>query len=373
MRVECISKSRPYIRKSIARVSSLRRELLLAGALLFALQPVLAEPCTVFGTQYDCQPATYTPWRYTAYVAGGFAAPWSDTPGAALAYSLAAFEKYFRPLVHSISYGGLAPATEGELESHAYMPVYVVYYPGSPPDPGNFARVSGFRNSVCPVGIQEYHPDGFPGRKVCLVPKPAAVIAIDPGHGLDCEKQNERPGSVGVTNFPASDPPAGYLREDQLTVAFALEIQRTLPASKYKVVLTKEDVQSCPSLVDRGRIANNNNAKVFISVHVNAPNKFGSAFPFANGTSTYYHPTRPNAKPLADLLAAGVAGALGVNNRGSFENAEYGVIKPSVTRMTAVLLETARLSGTDETFLHFTSAPARVASGVQQALDAFVR
>lgn len=203
------------------------------------------------------------------------------------------------------------------------------------------------------------------------VSEPPIVIAIDPGHGSTCEVNGMPNGTVGLTNFQS--PPFGFLYENDLTVEFARETQRVLPTTKYKVVLTKNDVHSCPSYVDRGRVANNENAKAFISIHVNAPNRFGPSFPLANGTSTLYHPQRPDAQTLAIGLADKVSSSLGVNNRGAFPSDKLAVLKPTVTEMPAVILETARVSGTDEVALHAKGASTRVANGIRQALDNYFR
>lgn len=63
---------------------------------------------------------------------------------------------------------------------------------------------------------------------------------------------------------------------------------------------------------------------------------------------------------------------MGVNNRGSFVRDNLAVLKPQVTPTTAVLLEVARLSGTDEKILHAPSSAARAATGIKTALDAFL-
>jgi N-acetylmuramoyl-L-alanine amidase len=229
-----------------------------------------------------------------------------------------------------------------------------------------------YASLICPPGSKVtgaynkcWRPDPPP-------PPKKKVVVLDPGHGLSCPDIKQPAGAIGVTDFPVNDPPAGRLREDDLTVAFALETERALSGS-YRVILTKRDVQSCPSYLERGRIANNANAKAFVSIHVNAPNTAsGIELPFANGTSVLYHSSRPPAKTLADQMASSVSLSLGVNNRGSMARDNVAVIKPSVTRATAVLVETARLSGSDEQKLHAASAPARVASGIKTAIDAVI-
>lgn len=208
--------------------------------------------------------------------------------------------------------------------------------------------------------------------KWCTPPRAVLkVVAIDPGHGLNCPAEGMLVGAIGNTDFPASNPPAGRLKEDVLTVAIALEVQRTLPATAYKVVLTKKDVNSCPTFLDRGRMANNANAKAFVSIHINRPNPLPGGF-FGNGTSVLYHSSKPASKGLAEAMATSVSSHLGVNNRGAMIADGIAVLKPSVTSMNAVLLEAARLSGDDELKLHRPESPARIAAGIKAALDTFL-
>lgn len=225
----------------------------------------------------------------------------------------------------------------------------------------------------CPTGYQL--GDWFDGttthRRMCWAPSPPPpppppkkVIALDPGHGFTCPSRGMKVGAVGVTDFPTSNPPAGRLQEDSLTVAFALEAERLLSAN-YKVVLTKRSANACPTFLDRGRIANNANARVFVSVHVNAPSFFSS------GTSSLYNRDK-GAFDLAYALSEKVAQALGLNNRGPMPDDEIAVLKPTVTHMDAALLEAGRLSGHDEQVLHSREAPGRVASGIRAAIIDYV-
>jgi N-acetylmuramoyl-L-alanine amidase len=201
-------------------------------------------------------------------------------------------------------------------------------------------------------------------------PPPPKVVAVDPGHGFTCLANGMRIGAIGVTDFLPNDPPAGRLREDDLTMAIAREVQRLAPA-KYKIVLTKSSAIACPSFLDRGRMANNANAKVFLAVHVDRPNPIPGN-PFGNGSLGIYNSGKPAAKPFADLLVGAVSSNLGVNNRGSKIDDSIAVLKPNVTKMTAVILESARLSGADETKLHTAGSATRIAAAIIAALDAFL-
>lgn len=207
-----------------------------------------------------------------------------------------------------------------------------------------------------------YYPD----------PKPK-IIAIDPGHGFTCAAKGMPPGAIGVTDFPPSNPPPGWLQEDDLTMAIAREFQR-LASSKYTVVLTKNSAIPCPTYEERGEVAIGAEADVFVSIHINKRNtKFGIEIPFGNGTSAIYNSSRPvAAKNLAGLMAAKVSASLGVNNRGAMVDDGLAVLKKTVTpKMIAVLVEAARLSGGDEEKLHAAGSATKVAAGIKAALDAY--
>ncbi|RJG16332.1 N-acetylmuramoyl-L-alanine amidase [Massilia cavernae] len=209
-------------------------------------------------------------------------------------------------------------------------------------------------------------------------PTPKKNIVLDPGHGLSCPLIRQPAGAVGETEFPPNDPPSGRLREDHLTMAIALAAKQQLSA-KYNVILTKADVNSCPNYIDRGKIANNARARVFVSIHINAPLQVMGypvpiPVPFVNGTSVLYNSEKPSSKALADSMSAAVAQNLGVNNRGAEVRDDLAVLKPTVTNnpIPAVLLEAARLSGSDEKALHSAGSAGRIATGIQTAIEAFV-
>jgi N-acetylmuramoyl-L-alanine amidase len=247
---------------------------------------------------------------------------------------------------------------------------------------GNFALGTVYQYPVCPVGTQMYPTwtyNGIAYTPACVnwseppppPPPPPKPVVIDPGHGFNCALKRLPPGAVGATDFLPTNPPAGRLQEDALAWAVAKELQRQLPASKYKAVLTKANANQCPSYRDRGRWAIEERAKAFISIHMNAPNVvLGVEVPFANGTSAIYNSGSPGASKLADTLARSVSSSLGVNNRGVKIDNGLTVLQPHVSAANAVLLEAARLSGRDELILHASDSAARIAAGIKAALDA---
>lgn len=97
------------------------------------------------------------------------------------------------------------------------------------------------------------------------VPRP--VVVIDPGHGGD------ELGAIGIDG----------LLEKEVTLEISLLLDELLRERlRAKTVLTRTKDTSLP-LAERTRIANDNNADLFISIHTNA-----SEYKTAKGVETYY-------------------------------------------------------------------------------------
>jgi len=84
------------------------------------------------------------------------------------------------------------------------------------------------------------------------------VIVIDPGHG------GKDPGTIGVKK----------LKEKDVNLSIALELRKFLKQKmpEVKVVLTRSNDKFI-ELMERGKIANKNRGKLFISIHANAVEK----------------------------------------------------------------------------------------------------
>ncbi|MBN2008500.1 N-acetylmuramoyl-L-alanine amidase [candidate division KSB1 bacterium] len=91
-------------------------------------------------------------------------------------------------------------------------------------------------------------------------------IVIDPGHG------GKDPGAVGKFSY-----------EKDITLAIAFKLRKLIQErTKIQVLMTRED-DRLPKLKDRTEFANRNQAKLFISIHVNAnPSRR------LHGVSTYF-------------------------------------------------------------------------------------
>ena len=215
-------------------------------------------------------------------------------------------------------------------------------------------------------------------------------ITIDPGHGSNCALIKQPVGAVGKTDYPASNPPAGKLKEDVLTVQISLALKALLDAAGYDVTMTKSDSVSCPTYLERTTKANKAKSNMFVSVHVNQPNPV-PLFPSicGTGTSALYNSAKTSSKKLAQLLVSSVSAGVGtgillttklclgtdnvnVNGDGTYVRDGLAVLKTTGTRMTAVMIETARLSSPDEDIVHNPSFTGNAAQGIFSGIDAFV-
>lgn len=95
------------------------------------------------------------------------------------------------------------------------------------------------------------------------------VIVIDAGHG------GKDPGAIGINK----------IKEKEITLAVALKLGEILKKDMpdVKIVYTRRD-DSFVDLYKRGKIANENNGKLFISIHCNSTKKKPTD---ANGTEVY--------------------------------------------------------------------------------------
>jgi N-acetylmuramoyl-L-alanine amidase len=84
------------------------------------------------------------------------------------------------------------------------------------------------------------------------------VVVLDPGHG------GKDPGAIGIDN----------LREKDVTLAIALKVGELMKKEMpdVKVVYTRKN-DTFIDLYKRGKIANENNGKLFISIHCNSTKK----------------------------------------------------------------------------------------------------
>ncbi|MEP6834325.1 MAG: N-acetylmuramoyl-L-alanine amidase [Gemmatimonas sp.] len=101
------------------------------------------------------------------------------------------------------------------------------------------------------------------------------VVVVDAGHG---GPDNGMSGPLGV---------AKKVREKDITLAVALQLQKALEERNVSVVMTRTR-DTLIALHDRGTMANTAKGDLFISVHVNAANPRWNQPATARGFETYF-------------------------------------------------------------------------------------
>lgn len=192
-----------------------------------------------------------------------------------------------------------------------------------------------------------YHPS--------YVPTNPRLIVIDPGHG-------------------GNDPGSVYHGQEEKT--FTLDIARrlrdVLVARGWQVRMTREtDTAVDPDartdhdeLQARDDVANDNGARIFISIHVNWYSE-----PEPSGPTTYY--SKPEDVPLARDVENAVAHATGMLDRGIVKSRLYVTLH---ARMPAVLIETAFITNPhDLVDLESPQWRERVAEAIADGLEQYAR
>lgn len=177
----------------------------------------------------------------------------------------------------------------------------------------------------------------------------SGMIVVDAAHG------GEDAGHVAASG----------LRESDLNLAVALELEKVLPAQE--VLLTRRYDEHI-ALSDRAFLANTSRAKMIISIHHG-----WHPTPAASGTATYYferlgyHSHR--GRMAAAYIQRGVSRALGTVDIGEFGRS-YEILRE--TNIPAVQVEPLHISNPDELRLaEEPSYPARVAEAIAGALELY--
>lgn len=179
------------------------------------------------------------------------------------------------------------------------------------------------------------------------LPSDGRLVAVDAGHGGD------DPGAVG---------PSG-LREKDVTLDVAWRLAARLLDVGARVGLTR-DGDVYVDLYERARVANAWGADLFVSIHFNA-----STNRSVSGIETYYHPNKPDSRPLAEAIQRELVAALGGPNRG-VKTANFAVLRE--TAMPAVLVEANFISNPDvEAKLRTEEYRQRIADAIARGIQAY--
>ena len=162
------------------------------------------------------------------------------------------------------------------------------------------------------------------------------LIVIDAGHG------GKDPGATSINKR----------REKDLNLSVSLKLNDALKAQGYNTIMTR-DTDEFIDLYERARIANDNYADVFVSIHGNSHDNKSIA-----GIQVLYCPATQSEKkeidqhPFAKIIMDELLKATGAVDKGIIQRPNLVVLRE--TKMPAVLVETGFLSNSAEENLLFT-------------------
>lgn len=155
------------------------------------------------------------------------------------------------------------------------------------------------------------------------------TIAIDPGHG------GEDPGTIGKSG----------VHEKDIALDISKNLRKQLRYRGYDVILTRESDERV-SLEDRARIANENKADLFLSIHCNAMENNDDI----KGVQVLYYPSLSGInETMAERLLFGIVEETAADDKNIVERENLVVLNQ--TNMKSFVLETGFLSNPEEAFL----------------------
>ncbi|MDW7673692.1 MAG: N-acetylmuramoyl-L-alanine amidase [Bacillota bacterium] len=182
------------------------------------------------------------------------------------------------------------------------------------------------------------------------------TIVIDPGHGSIQPGGWLDPGAVGPTG----------LHERIVALGISEKLGQILEGKGATVIFTHKGSTSL-TLADRAKVATDNNADIFVSIHANANINRNIA-----GTMTFYHNSGSNA-PSSKQLASAIQNDLvkKINRRDiGIDSANFAVLTNST--VPAVLVETAFISNyEEEKLLASDSFRQQSAEGIANGIIAY--
>jgi N-acetylmuramoyl-L-alanine amidase len=160
-------------------------------------------------------------------------------------------------------------------------------------------------------------PLSLPGRTNARL-----VVVLDPGHG------GPDPGAIGI----------GGLQEKGVVLDISRQVAALLEQQGIQSILTRSDDRDL-ELEPRVRLARQNNATLFVSIHANA---ISMSRPDVNGLETYYF---SRGQPLAQTVHRRVLQETGIGDR-RVRQARFYVLRN--TAMPSILVEVGFLTGRDD-------------------------
>lgn len=178
--------------------------------------------------------------------------------------------------------------------------------------------------------------DGCYTFKITELPKsPEEItVVVDAGHG------GSEAGALGCLGD----------KEKDINLKIANELKNQLELRGFNVVMTRE-CDANISLNERVEIAKNNDAAIFVSIHLNSIGDIPMNIHKNKGTSVYYY--NKNSRKLAESVKKSVTSIAGTRDDG-LKTASFAVIRP--TDYVGILVETAYMTNPCDSMMYRTDA-----------------
>lgn len=177
------------------------------------------------------------------------------------------------------------------------------------------------------------------------------TILVDAGHG------GSEKGAIGCLGD----------KEKDVNLKIALELKDLLCLMGANVVMTRE-CDGNVSLDDRVKIARENCADIFVSIHLNSIPDIKMDIHKNRGTSVYYY--NNNSKELAKSVEASVTSSLGTRKDG-VRTASFAVLRP--TDYVGILVETAYMTNPLDSVMYTSETfPRNAAKGIADGIYSYV-
>ena len=177
------------------------------------------------------------------------------------------------------------------------------------------------------------------------------TILVDAGHG------GSEKGAIGCLGD----------KEKDVNLKIARELEDLLCLMGANVVMTRE-CDGNVSLDDRVKIARENCADIFVSIHLNSIPDIKMDIHKNRGTSVYYY--NNNSKELAKSVEASVTSSLGTRKDG-VRTASFAVLRP--TDYVGILVETAYMTNPLDSVMYTSETfPRNAAKGIADGIYSYV-
>lgn len=173
------------------------------------------------------------------------------------------------------------------------------------------------------------------------------TIVIDPGHG------GSELGAIGCLGD----------KEKDINLKIAEELKEILVQNGINAIMTRE-CDGFISLNDRVKIAEKNNAQIFVSIHLDSIPDIKMHIHKNRGTTVYYY--NPNSKELAKCVESAVTETVNTRKNGT-RTASFAVIRP--TDYVGILVETAYMTNPlDSVIYKNADFPYNAAMGIYKGI-----